>query len=455
MDKKRSNKKPQSREKSGFWGRSIVSILFSIMSVLIFASSISFLALGLVAEFGFSFVKSLPLFSSLGSIVSGVALFSIFIGISGILIGYLFYLSSKWIKRNDINGMILGLILTIIIVISLIMLLPLAFSAILTVLYILTAVFLLSAIILVISLFEAERGKSIILGFLPVIVVFVLIFLIFSFVSFSSPAIGSTISDVFRGTAYSIVPSESTFSSHNLNYSYPSNWQSVNLNAVGSSLIGMMPQGIIQNTSNLSFSGAFKNSTVSVIVPNSFLVSTFLNSPLLIGAFSNLSSLSNRNSKGPLVNIEKSFPSLSQFSMIVAGSENINSTHSSLFNLSTENMTKMLSLLNISSSKHLPVNITNALYSSLNKTKINSTILRVLPSSISLINMSNSVGLELTYSSNIYNLTHSYLPVHQLSLAITEVNSSICFVVGFTLSNTSVSQFNSAFSNVDTSIKCK
>ena len=455
MDRKKINRKLQAKEKGGFWGRSIVGIFFSIISILIFISSISFLALGLVAEFGSSFIKSIPLFSSLGSIISEVALFSIFIGISGILIGYLFYLSSKWIKRNDINGMILGLILSVLIVISLVVLSPLAFSTILTALYILTAVFLLSAIILVISIFKAEKERHIVFGFLPAIVVLVLIFIMFSSVSFYSPAVGGIISDAFRGTAYSVVPSESTFSSHNLNFSYPSNWQSVNLSAAGSSFLGMMPKGIIQNRSNLSFSSAFKNNTVSVIIPNSFLVSTFLNSPLLISAFSNVPSLSNLSSNRSLGNIEKSFPSLRQFSMIITGSENINSTHSSLFNLSIENMTKMLSLLNVSSSKHLPVNITNALYSSLNKTKINSTILRVLPSSISLINMSNSVGLELTYSSNIYNLTHSYLPVHQLSLAITEVNSSICFVVGFTLSNTSVSQFNSAFSNVDTSIKCK
>lgn len=223
-------------------------------------------------------------------------------------------------------------------------------------------------------------------------------------ISINSPQVAHLISAAFT-SFFESSASNSTFTSHGENFTYPGNWI-----AFSPSVINGVPLLSQSNTTASSLSGTLANSSLAIIIPNSNLLNLVGDIPKIIsGAISKNISLASITSI------------LTNINLVVASDFKVPSNISNSTGIS--GISKYLSGFHISSANY------------------------------SSINISGYPGFFITDRNvripQIDNLSFAYAGV---GVAVT--GKTICLIFSLAHQNSSVSQVIQAFDRVKSSIKC-
>ena len=392
----------------------------------------------------------------------------IVLGISAIIVSRLFHLGGRWLKENQVKGAVLGMALCVSALAMLIVFGASFFSTSISyLLYIGIFVYAALLLLIILSLNGLDGGlnglsyglTAFFAGVIVIIISFSMIYIVFPSQLSSAYSLGSS-------SIFSVLSSPnhlSKFSSGSLNYSYPSSMASINLNSVASFVSPYIGVGNKINVSNTS-RNSFANTTITVLLPYQFILTTIGDAPSIANSIKsfNLSKTAEEyskqnNSEAARKYLESEFPPLKDLSVIVVGSQLLNTSHSNLsfFKMSPSAFQHYLSGLNVTGiNKTFPINITGYMLSQIkNKTANNSSAAAVLPSEILLVNISNHIGFQLGYSqSKIFNLTR--VPFSGFSAAFYIQNSTLCFEVGAVFPSDMTGSFYTGFSDVEKSMKC-
>jgi hypothetical protein len=392
----------------------------------------------------------------------------IVLGISAIVVSRLFHLSGRWLKENQMKGAVLGMALCVSALMILFVFGTSFFSTFISyLLYIGISLYTALLLLIILSLNGLESGlnglsyglTAFFVGGIIIIVSFLVVYMMFPSQLSSAYSLGS--SSVF--SVLSIQNHLNKFSSSSLNYSYPASMTSINLNSVASFVSSYIGVGNKINNSNTSRS-SFTNMTITVLLPYQFILSAIGDAPSMVNSVKsfNLSStaseyLKQNNSEAARKYLESEFPPLKDLSLIVVGSQLLNTSHSnlSLFKLSPSAFQRYLSGLNVTGiNRTFPINITGYMLSQMKKNTVNnSSLAAVLPSEILLVNISNHVGFQLSYSNNkIFNLTR--IPFSGFSAAFYIQNYTLCFEVGAVFPSRMTGSFYTSFFDVEKSMRC-
>ncbi|MGC8533746.1 MAG: hypothetical protein ACP5MV_03940 [Candidatus Parvarchaeum sp.] len=292
-------------------------------------------------------------------------------------------------------------------------------------------------------------GSFIAAGFI-IFVMFAVLYAMFPNQSISISSISSqSLFSVFTGSF-----GHSTFHSANLNYTYPSYLININLNGIFSSAGSLLSFSNSTNASSKNITKMLENTSLSVLIPNSFLFSAIGNSPDFISNLKNINIstyLKQNSSENARKYLESYFPELSQFYFIITGRERINSSNNiSVFHLSPSQLIVYLKKYNITNvNSSFPINLTQYISNS----TYNRTVVNYLPSQLYLVNMSNHVGIEVIYNSKkIFNITR--VPFYSASLSMYIQNSTLCFEVGADFPSNTENNFVESSLFIQRTIKC-
>ena len=247
------------------------------------------------------------------------------------------------------------------------------------------------------------------MGLLKIIFFVIIAIVVFSListyvVSVNSPQVAHLISSAFT-SFFRSSSSNSTFTSHGENFTYPGNWI-----AFSPSVINGVPLLSQSNTTGSGLSGTLANSSLAIIIPNSNILNLVGDIPKIIsGAVSKNISLASITSI------------LTNINLVVASDFKTPSNISNSTGIS--GISKYLDRFHISSLNYSPTNI------------------------------SGYPGFFITDRNiripQIDNLSFAYVGV---GVAIT--GKTICLIFSLAHQNSSVSQVIQAFNRVKSSIKC-
>lgn len=247
------------------------------------------------------------------------------------------------------------------------------------------------------------------MGLLKIIFIIIIAIIVFSListyvVSINSPQVAHLVSEAFT-SFFKSSASNSTFTSHGENFTYPGNWI-----AFSPSVINGVPLLSQSNSTASGLSGALANSSIAIIMPNSNILTLVGDIPKVIsGAVSKNISLSSISSI------------LTNINLVVASDFNVPSNISNSSGIS--GISKYLKGFHISSINY------------------------------SVTNISSYPGFFITDRDvripQIDNLSFAYVSV---GAAVT--GKTMCLVFGLAHQNSSVSQVVQAFNRVKSSIKC-
>lgn len=438
----------------------VAGLLLTLMGVLLFLLGLITLSVGILLFIGFNlFAVILPkyIISSLLpqdiSFIDGIIIAS---GASIIIISRLFHTDSKWIKLNERKGGLLAILLSL----SSIALLAffvvyLNLTALGDVVYSLIFIFLAIILSVIINWNKMAGGlEEVLPGIGYFIAMCFSIFIIFGFLYIFFPLQLSSITSVGTSSFYSILSGNfgvKTFNSTKLNYNYPSNTININLAGIVSSATSAFSISNVSNTTGTQ--NLLRNSSLNIIIPNAFLLSAAGNSPLFINNLRNmnLSYYFRQNASSARNYLQNKFPPLSNMYMYFVGYERLNSTNNiSIFNIPPSELSYYLKSMNSTKvNSSFPINVTNYIYSNLSYGAFNG----LLPSQLLLVNISNKVGIELSYNQNkLFNITR--IPFYAASILLYENTSMICFEIGADFPQSQLHNFETSFNVIQKTLRC-
>jgi hypothetical protein len=381
------------------------------------------------------------------------------LGISAIITGRLFHTSSKWLKKGEKKGGILAILLS---VTALAMLFVIAFSLNFTItgyiLYLIIFVYAAIIISVLLGWKDMDGGLEEVLPGLGSFIAAGFVIFLFITVLFSMfPAQSTSLSNIGSQSLFSIFTGslgQSSFQSAAINYTYLNSLVNINLNGLFSSVGVLISE---TNHSKINLNNTTKlldNTSLNLLLPTSFIVSTVGNSPEFLSSIGNFNIsqyLKQNGSKTARNYLEKYLPELNQFYFIITGKQTTNSSNNlSILGLSPSKFESYLKSQNISTlNSSFPINATKYLYSSYSNKELG----RYLPSQMFFINMSNRVGLQFIYNgSRIFNITR--IPFYAASIEVYVQNSTTCFELGADFSQNTEKIFNLSSYLVEKTLKC-
>ena len=439
-------------------------LILSIIGFLSLAAGLILFFIGLLIFLGVNVIDAfLPKAVSSVLLPSDVAFLSAFgmiSGISLIVVSRLFHTSGKWLKHNEKKGGILAILLATSSLAGLFLaLISLNLTIIGYVFYIIVLLYIGVIVSVLIGWKNMTGGLDEVLpgvgsflaaGFF-IFILFAVLYTLFPVQSVSLSSVGTqSIFSVFTGSF-----GHSTFRSAVLNYSYPNYLININLNGILSSASSLLSLSNSSNMSTQNISKILDNTSLNLLIPNSFLVSAIGNSPEFASDLKSINItkyLEQNSSENARKYLESYFPQLNQFYFIITGKEHLNSSSNiSIFHLSPSQLGTYLKKFNITTvNSSFPINITK--YMLLNAT-YNKTVGRYLPSQLLLINMSNHVGIEVVYDSEkLFNLTR--IPFYSAAMSMYIQNSTVCFEFGADFPSQTENEFNLSTLYIQRTIKC-
>jgi hypothetical protein len=381
-------------------------------------------------------------------------------GISLIVVSRLFHTSGKWLKHNEKKGGILAILLAVSSLAGLFLaLISLNLTIIGYIFYIIVLLYIAVILSVLISWKNMTGGLEEVLpgvgsflaaGFF-IFIMFAVLFTLFPTQSLSLSSVGTqSIFSVFTGSF-----GHSTFRSAGLNYSYPNYLININLNGILSSTSSLLSLSNSSNMSTQNISRILDNTSLNLLIPNSFLVSAVGNSPGFASGLKSINItkyLKQNDSENARKYLKSYFPQLNQFYFIMTGKERLNSSNNiSIFRLSPSQLGSYLKKFNITAvNSSFPINITGYM---LSNATYNKSIGGYLPSQLLLVNMSNHVGIELIYNSEkIFNLTR--IPFYSVAMSMYIQNSTVCFEFGADFPAQTENEFNLSTLYIQRTIKC-
>ncbi len=435
---------------------SILGVIFLLFGGIVFFIGLSlFLGVNVLSAVLPKSISTVLLPSNIGFISAA----SIFLGISAIIAGRLFHTSSKWLKKGEKKGGILAILLS---VTALAMLFVIAFSLNFTItgyiLYLIIFVYAAIIISVLLGWKDMDGGLEEVLPGLGSFIAAGFVIFLFITVLFSMfPAQSTSLSNIGSQSLFSIFTGslgQSSFQSAAINYTYLNSLVNINLNGLFSSVGVLISE---TNHSKINLNNTTKlldNTSLNLLLPTSFIVSTVGNSPEFLSSIGNFNIsqyLKQNGSKTARNYLEKYLPELNQFYFIITGKQTTNSSNNlSILGLSPSKFESYLKSQNISTlNSSFPINATKYLYSSYSNKELG----RYLPSQMFFINMSNRVGLQFIYNgSRIFNITR--IPFYAASIEVYVQNSTTCFELGADFSQNTEKIFNLSSYLVEKTLKC-
>ncbi len=437
-------------------------LLSSIIGIILLILGLITFSIGLLIFIGVNLISYiLPKYIVSGLLPQDITFIdgiTIAFGISTIIFSRLFHSSSKWIKNNERKGGLLAILISVTSIIILSFFATyLNFTFLGYIVYILILAFI-GIIVSVILNWKKMVDKT--TEILPSVGYFIaaifVIFLIFAGLYMLFPYQLSVISSTSSSSIFSIFSGNfglKTVYSQKLNYTYPASMVSINLTGIISSTTAAFSLNNISH--NNTSTKLIQNTSLNLLLPNSFILSSIGNSPEFIYNLKSMNIsyyLKLKNISSARSYLENNFPPLNQLYFELVGYQNLNSSYNvSIFDTSPSKFEYYLRNINATYvNSSFPVNITNYIYS--NKTYYNE-FGKYLPSQLYLVNMSNHVGIELEYNQyKIFNITH--IPFYSIYLSLYESNKTLCFGLGADFSPSNERIFNASYSITRSTLKC-
>lgn len=442
----------------------VAVMLLSIMGILLLITGFITLLGGFIMLTGVD-ILSLVLPKAIKALllpgdINFIALLGITGGMSLIIISRLFHTSSKWLKQNERKGAILA---TLISAFSLIFLSILVTVMNLTVIgYVVYFAILLYAAIMLSVVFSWMDMNGGIDQVFPSVGYFFMsafiIIILFSLMYTMFPKQSTSLLSVGSASFFSVFSNNTgtdNFYSSGLNYSYPNSLININLGSLASSIGSLLSLNRTYSVTNENISSILNNATINLLLPSSFISSVVGNFPGFATKLGSLNITDYRRENSSVDArryLEAYFQPLTQLYLVMTGSQKVNfSGNVTFFKLSPNKLQSYLKLLNVSNvNSSFPINITKYAFS--NETE-NKTYGQYLPSQLLLVNMSNHVGIQLTYDqSKVFNLTR--VPFSSFSLSFYVQNSTLCFEFGAVFPERMQNYFYESFSRIQKTLSC-